>query len=74
MQYPRLGDDVVLVDEDVSVVGPALLMLGVLGAGGVLYWLNQKSKDDYYYEDEESDAIEQVKAVVGAIEKDEPED
>ena len=53
------------------MMGPIFLMLGVLGVGGLLFWITKKDKDDYY---EDSDAIERVKNVVGAIEKDDPED
>lgn len=73
MQYPGLGDEgIQLIDEEVSLLGPAFLMLGVLGTGGLLYWLTKKDKGDYYYED--SDAVERVKTVINDIEADEPED
>jgi hypothetical protein len=67
MQYQGLNAD----EGDVSLAGPVLLMLGVLGIGGILLWLTKKGgRDDYY---EESDAVNRVKTVISDIEDDEHE-
>lgn len=68
MQHQRLGEGIQLIDESISLAGPVFLMLGVLGTGGLLYWLTKKDKDDYY---EDSDAVERVKDVINDIEKEE---
>ena len=70
MRYQGLGAD----EGDVSLAGPVLLMLGVLGIGGLLLWLTKKGGggyDDYY---EESDAVDRVRNVINSIEDDELEE
>lgn len=64
MQYQGLSAD----EGDVSLAGPILLMLGVLGIGGLLLWLTKKGGDDYY---EESDAVDRIKNVIEDFESDE---
>jgi hypothetical protein len=67
MQYQGLSAD----EGDVSLAGPVLLLLGVLGIGGLLLWLTKKGGGDYYDDYEGSDAVDRVRNVISDIENDE---
>ena len=59
--YHGLGDD-----GDVSLVGPVILLLGLLGIGAALLFFKEKNRGDYY--DDEEPAVERVKNVIEEIE------
>lgn len=61
----RLGQDDL---GDVSILGPVILLLGILGIGGVLFYLSKQGDDRY--DESNNDAVNRVKNVIEDIETD----
>jgi len=64
---PYLGD-LAQDDGDVSLIGPVILLLGLVGIGGALLYF--KNRDKNYYDDYEEPAVTRLRNVIEDIEAD----
>lgn len=61
----QLGQDDI---GDVSLAGPIILLVGLLGIGGLLFYLAKKGDDRY--DESNNDAVNRVRNVIADIEAD----
>ena len=65
---PQLGDE-----GDVSLIGPVILLLGLVGIGAAIIIMKDRGGGDYY-DDYEEPAITRLKNVIDDIESDDEEE
>ena len=65
---PRLGDE-----GDVSLIGPVILLLGLVGIGAAIIIMKDRGRNDRY-DDYEEPAVTRIRNVIADIESDDDED
>jgi hypothetical protein len=62
---PNLGQD----EGDVSLIGPVILLLGLVGIGAAIIIMKDRGRNDYY-DDYEEPAVARLRNVIDDIESD----